>query len=89
METSPNISPFHLTERPLLSVIVSAVAEVREINLLSSLHLHNTSFSGLDQQPGPHSPQPAAAFTGGYFQTRSEVHDMLLTPQLKASKAPH
>ena len=74
-------------ERPSLTVLVSGLAEVREINLLSSLHLHNTSFSGLEQQPGPHSPHPAAAFTGSsrsvYFS--SPVRDSI-TSLIQSSK---
>ena len=35
-----------------------------EVDLVSSLHLHNTTFAGLLQKPGPHSANPAAFFTG-------------------------
>jgi len=34
------------------------------VDLVSSLHLHNSSFSGLDVQPGPHFSTPALHFTG-------------------------
>ena len=55
--------------------------EVRQVDLLSSLHLHNTTFSGLEQQPGPHSPDPAAFFTGSsravYYS--SPVRDSITT----------
>jgi len=40
------------------------MSQLTEINLLQSLHLHNTTFAGLQQKPGPHSPTPAAYFSG-------------------------
>jgi len=40
------------------------MSQLSEINLLQSLHLHNTTFAGLQQKPGPHSPTPAAFFSG-------------------------
>ena len=43
---------------------VTSTEASREIDLVSSLHLHNTTFSGLLQKPGPHSANPAALFTG-------------------------
>ncbi len=36
----------------------------QEVDLVRSLHLHNSSFSGLDVQPGPHSSSPALQFSG-------------------------
>ena len=53
-------------------VIFSAtdMSQLTEINLLQSLHLHNTTFAGLQQKPGPHSPTPAAYFSGNLA-----VHD--------------
>ena len=35
------------------------------VDLLESLDLHNTTFAGLQQKPGPHSHHPAALFSGG------------------------
>ena len=34
------------------------------VDLLESLDLHNTTFAGLQQKPGPHSHHPAALFSG-------------------------
>ena len=39
----------------------------KELNLVDSLHLHNTTFQGLQQLPGPLSSHPAAFFTGCLF----------------------
>ena len=45
------------------------LSQLTEINLLQSLHLHNTTFAGLQQKPGPHSPTPAAFFTGNFAES--------------------
>ena len=34
------------------------------MDMLDSLHLHNTTFAGLQQKPGPHSHHPAVLFSG-------------------------
>lgn len=44
-----------------------------EVDLVSSLHLHNTTFAGLLQKPGPHSANPAAFFTGTSVFSASAV----------------
>jgi len=45
------------------------------VDLLESLYLHNTTFAGLQQKPGPHSEHPAAYFSGSaravYYSHRS------------------
>ena len=45
------------------------LSQLTEINLLQSLHLHNTTFAGLQQKPGPHSPTPAAFFSGNFAES--------------------
>ena len=37
------------------------------VDLLESLQLHNTTFAGLQQKPGPHSHHPAALFSGWHL----------------------
>ena len=39
------------------------------VDLLESLHLHNTTFAGIQQKPGPHSHHPAALFSGNLATT--------------------
>ena len=53
-----------------LNLFFSAMdmSQLSEINLLQSLHLHNTTFAGLQQKPGPHSPTPAAFFSGNFAE---------------------
>jgi len=46
------------------SAPVMDLSQLTEINLLQSLQLHNTTFAGVQQKPGPHSPSPAAFFSG-------------------------
>ena len=55
---------FHFCNLLLARHISDSAGSAREIDLVSSLHLHNTTFSGLLQKPGPHSANPAALFTG-------------------------
>ena len=47
------------------------------VDLLESLHLHNTTYAGLQQKPGPHSHHPAALFSG--------THQVLRTSNLVLS----
>ena len=55
---------FLLNSVASFSVSEMDLSQLTEINLLQSLHLHNTTFAGLQQKPGPHSPTPAAFFSG-------------------------
>ena len=52
-----------------------------EVDLVSSLHLHNTTFAGLLQKPGPHSANPAAFFTGTSVFRAVIVHFVLSLAQ--------
>ena len=52
-----------------------------EVDLVSSLHLHNTTFAGLLQKPGPHSANPAAFFTGRSVFSAVIVHFVLSLTQ--------
>ena len=42
----------------------SSISGMEIVDLLESLHLHNTTYAGLQQKPGPHSHHPAALFSG-------------------------
>ena len=48
---------------------VMDLSQLTEINLLQSLQLHNTTFAGVQQKPGPHSPSPAAFFSGNSMES--------------------
>ena len=45
------------------------LSQLAEINLLQSLQLHNKTFAGVQQKPGPHSPSPAAFFSGNSLES--------------------
>ena len=47
-----------------ISQSISSVSGMEIVDLLESLQLHNTTYAGLQQKPGPHSHHPAALFSG-------------------------
>ena len=55
---------------------VMDLSQLTEINLLQSLQLHNTTFAGVQQKPGPHSPSPAAFFSGNSLE--SDLLDLFI-----------
>ena len=47
-----------------IKFIPSSFSGMDSVDLFDSLHLHNTTFAGLQQKPGPHSHNPAVLFSG-------------------------
>ena len=52
-----------------IKFIPSAFSGMDSVDLFDSLHLHNTTFAGLQQKPGPHSHNPAVLFSGRPTET--------------------
>jgi len=48
----------------LATLAPPSIAGMEIVDLLESLQLHNTTYAGLQQKPGPHSHHPAALFSG-------------------------
>ena len=52
---------------PTTSQSSSSIPGMEIVDLLESLQLHNTTYAGLQQKPGPHSHHPAALFSGRHL----------------------
>ena len=52
---------------PTTSQSSSSISGMEIVDLLESLQLHNTTYAGLQQKPGPHSHHPAALFSGRHL----------------------
>ena len=49
---------------PSNDLSINPIPGMEIVDLLESLQLHNTTYAGLQQKPGPHSHHPAALFSG-------------------------